>query len=111
LDAVTGGEGVIGSVTGLATCSGATLGSGVAMGMGLGLWVTGGADLGLTTEICDAQDASSTMLPRATHLQKAALRSGFVKASRSSVWAFSKPSSRSRVIRCCVHRRDSILSA
>ena len=90
-DTATGGEGVIGWATGMAAGS--------------------SAGLGETTGSCEAQDASITKPARTAHLQKAAPRSGLVKASRSSVWAFSKPGFPSRVNRRCVHARDSILLA
>ena len=90
-DTATGGEGVVGLATGMDAGS--------------------GAGLGETSGTCEAQDVSITKPARTAHLQSAAPRSGFIKASRSSVRAFSKPGFRSRVNRCCVHARDSILLA
>jgi len=87
----TGGEGVVGLAAGMATGS--------------------SAGLGETTGTCEAQDASITKPARTAHLQKAAPRSGLIKASRSSVWALSKPGLRSRVNRCSVRARNSILLA
>jgi hypothetical protein len=108
-----------GSGTGAETGSGAGTGSGSntatggegVVGLATGMDAGSGAGLGETSGTCEAQDVSITKPASTAHLQSAAPRSGFIKASRSSVRAFSKPGFRSRVNRCCVHARDSILLA
>ena len=112
-----GGGGVIvtglgkGSAAGAGTGKGSGTGGEGVVGLATGMDAGSGAGLGETSGTCEAQDVSITKPARTAHLQSAAPRSGFIKASRSSVRAFSKPGFRSRVNRRCVHARDSILLA